>query len=307
MSFLVNEDVCVLIPTLNEAATIKQLIRDFKSEGFNNILVIDGHSSDKTRELAESEGANVVVQGGKGKGQALQEAFDIIDSDYILMIDGDGTYLAKDSHAMLAPVLKGSADHVIGNRFANYEPTAFTHLNLMGNKILNKIFGFAYGQWLNDILSGYRAFTRNTIKSLELNKTGFEVESEITIESVKKDLKIVEVPITYLARHTKGSTKLNPLKDGFKIGATIYKLAKLHNPLFYFGIIGTIFLIVGSGFGIYVVTEWLDGVTHVPLAILTTLLIIIGFEMLVFGMMSNMIVSLHRELMRTIRLENKEK
>ena len=307
MSFLVNEDVCVLIPTLNEAATIKQLIRDFKSEGFNNILVIDGHSSDKTRELAESEGANVVVQGGKGKGQALQEAFDIIDSDYILMIDGDGTYLAKDSHAMLAPVLKGSADHVIGNRFANYEPTAFTHLNLMGNKILNKIFGFAYGQWLNDILSGYRAFTRNTIKSLELNKTGFEVESEITIESVKKDLKIVEVPITYLARHTKGSTKLNPLKDGFKIGATIYKLAKLHNPLFYFGIIGTIFLIAGSVFGIYVVTEWLDGVTHVPLAILTTLLIIIGFEMLVFGMMSNMIVSLHRELMRTIRLENKEK
>ncbi len=307
MSFLVNEDVCVLIPTLNEAATIKQLIRDFKSEGFNNILVIDGHSSDKTRELAESEGANVVVQGGKGKGQALQEAFDIIDSDYILMTDGDGTYLAKDSHAMLAPVLKGSADHVIGNRFANYEPTAFTHLNLMGNKILNKIFGFAYGQWLNDILSGYRAFTRNTIKSLELNKTGFEVESEITIESVKKDLKIVEVPITYLARHTKGSTKLNPLKDGFKIGATIYKLAKLHNPLFYFGIIGTIFLIAGSVFGIYVVTEWLDGVTHVPLAILTTLLIIIGFEMLVFGMMSNMIVSLHRELMRTIRLENKEK
>ena len=304
---MVNEDVCVLIPTLNEAATIKQLIRDFKSEGFNNILVIDGHSSDKTRELAESEGANVVVQGGKGKGQALQEAFDIIDSDYILMTDGDGTYLAKDSHAMLAPVLKGSADHVIGNRFANYEPTAFTHLNLMGNKILNKIFGFAYGQWLNDILSGYRAFTRNTIKSLELNKTGFEVESEITIESVKKDLKIVEVPITYLARHTKGSTKLNPLKDGFKIGATIYKLAKLHNPLFYFGIIGTIFLIAGSVFGIYVVTEWLDGVTHVPLAILTTLLIIIGFEMLVFGMMSNMIVSLHRELMRTIRLENKEK
>jgi dolichol-phosphate mannosyltransferase len=304
---LVNEDVCVLIPTLNEAATIQQLIRDFKSEGFNNILVIDGHSSDRTRELAKAEGAKVVVQSGKGKGQALQEAFDIIGSDYILMTDGDGTYLAKDSHAMLAPVLKGGVDHVIGNRFANYEPTAFTRLNLIGNKILNKIFGFAYGQWLNDILSGYRAFTRNTIKSIELNKTGFETESEITIESVKKDLKIVEVPITYLARHTKGATKLNPLKDGFKIGVTIYKLAKLHNPLFYFGIIGTIFLIAGGSFGIYVVTEWLGGVTHVPLAILTTLLLIIGFEMLVFGMMSNMIVSLHRELMRTIRLEYKEK
>lgn len=307
MSFLVKEDVCILIPTLNEAATIQQLIRDFKSEGFSNILLIDGHSSDRTRELAEAEGAKVVVQSGKGKGQALQEAFDIIESNYILMTDGDGTYLAKDSHAMLAPVLNGSADHVIGNRFANYEPTAFTRLNLIGNKILNKIFGFAYGQWLNDILSGYRAFTRNTIKSLELNKTGFEIESEITIESVKKELKIEEVPITYMARHSKGSTKLSPLKDGFKIGATIYKLAKMHNPLFYFGIIGAVSIIVGGGFGIYVVIEWLDGVTHVPLAILTTLLIIIGFEMLVFGMMSNMIVSLHREMMHTIRLENKKK
>lgn len=307
MSFLVNEDVCILIPTLNEAETIQQLIRDFKSEGFNNILVIDGHSTDRTRELAEAEGAKVVIQSGKGKGQALQESFELIESDYILMTDGDGTYLAKDSHAMLAPVLKGSADHVIGNRFANYEPTAFTSLNLIGNKILNKLFGFAYGQWLNDILSGYRAFTRNTIKSLELNKTGFETESEITIESIKKELNIVEVPITYLARHSKGSTKLNPIKDGFKIGATIYKLAKMHNPLFYFGIIGVVSIIAGGGFGIYVLTEWLNGVTHIPLAILTTLLIIIGFEMLVFGMMSNMIVSLHRELMHTIRLLNKEK
>ncbi|MBN1133699.1 MAG: S-layer glycoprotein N-glycosyltransferase AglJ [Methanosarcinaceae archaeon] len=304
---MVKEDVCILIPTLNEAATIQQLIRDFKSEGFSNILLIDGHSSDRTRELAEAEGAKVVVQSGKGKGQALQEAFDIIESNYILMTDGDGTYLAKDSHAMLAPVLNGSADHVIGNRFANYEPTAFTRLNLIGNKILNKIFGFAYGQWLNDILSGYRAFTRNKIKSLELNKTGFEIESEITIESVKKELKIEEVPITYMSRHSKGSTKLSPLKDGFKIGATIYKLAKMHNPLFYFGIIGAVSIIIGGGFGIYVVTEWLDGVTHVPLAILTTLLIIIGFEMLVFGMMSNMIVSLHREMMHTIQLENKKK
>ena len=81
----------------------------------------------------------------------------------------------------------------------------------------------------------------------------------------------------------------------------------MHNPLFYFGIIGAVSIIIGGSFGIYVVTEWLDGVTHVPLAILTTLLIIIGFEMLVFGMMSNMIVSLHREMMHTIRLENKKK
>jgi len=304
---LVNEDVCILIPTLNEAATIEQLIRDFKSEGFDDILVFDGHSTDGTRELAQALGAKVVVQSGKGKGQALQEAFDLIKNDYIVMIDGDGTYLASDVHAVLAPVVNGSADHVIGNRFANYEPAAFTRLNLLGNRILNKIFGFAYGQWLHDILTGYRAFTRSAIKSLELNKMGFEIESEITIESIKKDVRIKEVPITYLARHTKASTKLNPLKDGFKIGTTIYKLAKMHNPLFYFGIIGAAFIIAGAGTGAYVVNEWMHGVTRIPLAILTTLFIIIGFEMLVFGMMSNLIVSLHRELMHTIRTELREK
>ncbi|NOR46685.1 MAG: S-layer glycoprotein N-glycosyltransferase AglJ, partial [Methanosarcinaceae archaeon] len=233
-----NEDVCILIPTLNEAATIEQLIKDFRAEGFDNILVIDGHSTDKTVEFAEAQGAKVVVQSGKGKGQALQDAFRLIDSDYIVMIDGDGTYLASDVHAVLGPVRNGEADHVMGNRQANYEPAAFTRLNLFGNRVLNKIFGFAYGEWLNDILTGYRAFTRDAVRSLELNKMGFETETEITVECIKKDLKTIEVPITYLARHSKAATKLNPMKDGFKIGMTIYKLAKMHNPLFYFGVLG---------------------------------------------------------------------
>ncbi|MGP8321216.1 MAG: S-layer glycoprotein N-glycosyltransferase AglJ [Methanosarcinaceae archaeon] len=304
---MLNEDVCILIPTLNEAATIEQLIKDFKSEGFNNILIIDGHSTDKTVVLAEAQGAKIVVQAGKGKGQALQEAFHIIDSDYIVMIDGDGTYLASDVHAVLDPVRSGDADHVMGNRFANYEPTAFTRLNLFGNRILNKIFGFAYGECLSDILTGYRAFTLNAVRSLELNKMGFEIETEITVESIKKDLKTIEVPITYLARHSKAATKLNPVKDGFKIGMTIYKLAKMHNPLFYFGVLGFIFIIIGSGFGVFVVTEWMHDVTRVPMTVLTALLIIAGFQMFVFGVLSDLIVSLHRETMRTIRAEMKKK
>ncbi|MDO9516727.1 MAG: S-layer glycoprotein N-glycosyltransferase AglJ [Methanosarcinaceae archaeon] len=302
-----NEDVCILIPTLNEAATIEQLIKDFRSEGFDNILVIDGHSTDKTHKLAEAQGAKVVVQSGRGKGQALQEAFIIIDSDYIVMIDGDGTYLASDVHEVLRPVRNGNADHVMGNRFANYEPTAFTRLNLFGNRILNKIFGLAYGEWLNDILTGYRAFTRDAMRSLELNKMGFEIETEITVECIKKDLKTIEVPITYLARHSKAATKLNPIKDGFKIGMTIYKLAKMHNPLFYFGIIGGILIIIGSGIGLFVVNEWMHGITRIPLTMLTALLIISGFQMFIFGVLSDLIVALHRETMRAVRIEKGEK
>lgn len=307
MSSLSNEDVCVLIPALNEEATIGQLIEDFHSEGFDNILVMDGHSSDRTREIAEKKGAKVVVQTGKGKGQAIQEAFELIDSDYAVMVDGDGTYLASDIHTILKPLRVGSADQVIGNRFADYEAGAFTRLNRMGNRVLNKLFGFAYGEWLEDILTGYRGYTLRAIKSFDLRETGFEIESEMTIDSIKKDHRIEVVPITYLKRHSKAATKLNPLKDGFRIGRTIYKMAKLHNPMFYFGLIGGFFIVAGMIAGIYVVSEWLQGVTRVPLTVLTALLIIAGFQMFVFGMLSDLIVSLHRENMRTLRKMHEHK
>ncbi len=296
-----KNDVCILIPTLNEEATIVQLIKDFRSEGFENILVIDGHSSDNTRQLAEENGAKVIVQEGKGKGQAVQEAFQLIEEPYTVMIDGDGTYLASDVHAVLQPILDGRADQTLGNRMANFESGAFTRLNLAGNRLLNKLFGFAYGIWLEDILTGYRGFTRHVIKNLSLTEMGFEIETEITVESVKHEMRVEVVPITYVARHSSADTKLNPLRDGLKIGKTIIRMARLHNPMFYFGILGTGLTLSGIAVGLYVVSEWMDGVTRIPMTILTALLILTGIQMFIFGMLSDLIVSLHRETMRMLR------
>ncbi|MCD4808108.1 MAG: S-layer glycoprotein N-glycosyltransferase AglJ [Methanococcoides sp.] len=296
-----KNDVCILIPTLNEEATIVQLIKDFRSEGFENVLVIDGHSSDNTRQLAEENGAKVIVQEGKGKGQAVQEAFRLIEEPYTVMIDGDGTYLASDVHAVLQPILDGRADHTLGNRMANFEAGAFTRLNLAGNRVLNKLFGFAYGIWLEDILTGYRGFTRHVIKNLSLTEMGFEIETEITVESVKHEMKVEVVPITYVARHSSADTKLNPLRDGLKIGKTIIRMARLHNPMFYFGILGTGLTLSGIAVGLYVVNEWMNGVTRIPMTILTALLILSGIQMFIFGMLSDLIVSLHRETMRILR------
>ena len=129
----------------------------------------------------------------------------------------------------------------------------------------------------------------------------------MTIESVKKDLRILEVPTTYLARHSEGATKLNPLKDGLRIGATIYKMAKMHNPMFYFGIIGGVFVAAGLFTGTFVVIQWTQGVTRIPMTILTTLLIIAGFQMFIFGIMSDLMVSLHRENMRFLRKLSEDK
>jgi len=204
-------------------------------------------------------------------------------------------------------VLEGSADHVIGNRLKNYSPGAFTKLNLMGNRLINMFFDVAYGVKLKDILSGYRAFTLESVKELELNKTGFEIETEISVECILKKQRVEEVPITYLPRSKKGATKLNPVKDGFRIGSTIYKLAKMHNPMFYFGIIGSVLILAGLVTGTYIVSEWLIGTDHIPLTILTTLLIIFGLQMFIFGTLSDFILTLHRQTVRLIMEQNKQR
>ncbi|MDP2844541.1 MAG: S-layer glycoprotein N-glycosyltransferase AglJ [Candidatus Methanoperedens sp.] len=302
-----KDEVCILIPTLNEGKTIGGMVQEFKSMGFSDILVIDGNSTDDTVKKAQNAGAKVVMQSGTGKGQAVSQAFSIIQNKYVVMIDGDGTYLPEEVNKILEPVITGIADHVIGNRFANYQKGAFTSLNLFWNRILNKIFGFAYGIWLEDILSGYRAFTNNAIKQIELNRTGFEVETEITVECVKKDLKIVEVPITYLARVSGAATKLRPIRDGFRIASTIYLLARTHNPLFYFNLIGGFLTVSGIAIGIYVINEWLKAITHIPLTILATLLIVTGIQMFIFAILSDLIVSMHRENMHVMRKFLKEK
>lgn len=296
-----RDDVCVLIPTLNEAGSIREVIEGFRSMGFQDILVIDGHSTDGTPDLAREAGARVIVQSGSGKGQALLEAFGLIDKEYIVLIDGDGTYLPSEVDRLLDPLMRGRADHVIGNRFSNLRGGSLKRLNLVGNWLINLLFGIIYGVRLRDILSGYRAFTRSGISSLDLSMTGFEIESEITIESLKKGLRIVEVPITYLPRAGGTRTKLSPLRDGPKIMLTIYRLAKTQNPLFYFGLMGAIFGSVGFLLGLYVVRDWLHGrIEHIPLTILTAILIIVGFQLFLMGIQGDMMATMHREVMREL-------
>ncbi len=304
-----KEDVCILIPTLNEGKTISGLVKEFRSMGFSNIFVIDGHSTDNTVKNAEDAGAKVIIQSGKGKGQAVAQAFQTITSQYVVMIDGDGTYLPEEVNKLLEPITSGRVDHVIGNRTVNYQKGAFTRLNLFGNWILNKIFGFAYGVWLEDILSGYRAFNHDAIKQIELNRMGFEVETEITVECVKKDLKIVEVPITYLSRVSGAATKLKPIRDGFRIASTIFLLARMHNPLFYFGVMGGFLTLSGIAVGIYVVNEWFKGINRIPMTILATLLIITGIQVFILMVLSDLMVSMHRENMHMMRkiLRDKER
>ncbi|ABD40530.1 glycosyl transferase, family 2 [Methanospirillum hungatei JF-1] len=300
-----KEQVCVLIPTLNEEPTIGPLIQKFHNAGYYDILVIDGNSTDNTRDKAYQAGAKVIIQKGKGKGAAFIQAIEQISKPYVILIDGDNTYDPADADALVLPLLSGY-DQTLGNRLIPSNHVSFNRLNLTGNRILNWLFKISHGRYLYDILTGYRAFTLASLQRMRLYEEGFGIETEISSESVRNDDKVAIVPVSYGVR-IGSDTKLDPIHDGIKIGRTIYRLAKLNNPMFYFGLIGLIFLLAGGGIGIYIVYEWLLKIDHIPLTILSVTLIIVGIQIVMFGIQADIQLANQREFLHEIQKLRKEK
>ena len=291
------DDVCVLLPTMDEVETVARVVGAFREGGIENVLVIDGGSTDGTRAAASDAGARVVVQSGRGKGQAVREAVrDHISATYVLMADADATYDAADAEAMLDPLLAGEADHVIGNRFADMRPGAMTRLNRVGNRIINLAFRTIHGEAYRDILSGYRAFTRESFLRLHLTADGFGVETEMAVECVKNKVPVAVVPVTYRERPGGSATNLHPIRDGGVIFLELYRKAKTNNPLFYFGSLGAVSTAAGAVMTGYVLYEWfLFRITHEVIAIGAVGAAILGIQLLIFGVLADMILSLHRE------------
>ncbi|WP_181686626.1 S-layer glycoprotein N-glycosyltransferase AglJ [Halorhabdus salina] len=295
------DDVCVLIPTYNEEGAIGKVISSFRKEGFDNILVIDGGSQDNTPAIAADHGAEIVQQSGSGKGQAVREGFELTDAPYVLMLDGDWTYRAEDAEAMLEPIFEGRADHVIGDRFADMESGAMSRLNKAGNRIINTAFHRIHGREYGDILSGYRALTRNAIDRVTLTEEGFGIETELAVECVKHNVQTEVVPIVYRSRPGEAETNLRPVRDGATIFLTLYRMAKTNNPLFYFGSVGVTSLLAGLALGGYVAIEWFtQGISHEVMAFLSGIALVFGVQLLMFGTLSDMIVKLHREQMQRL-------
>ena len=293
--------VCVLVPTYNEAETIVDVVERYREEGFDDVLVMDGGSTDGTQDLASEAGARVVEQSGSGKGQAVREAMGYIDRPVVLMVDGDSTYRPDEADRMLEPIFEGRAEHVIGNRFADMRPGAMTRLNQTGNRIINRVFRYIHGTNLVDILSGYRAFTRESFEKLDLAADGFGIETEMAVECVKHSVRVDVVPITYEPRPEESETNLRPIRDGGNIIFRLYQMAKTNNPLFYFGSIGVGSGFVGVALASYVAYAYLfRGISHSVLALAAGVALLFGLQLVMFGVLSELIVSSNRRQTREL-------
>jgi glycosyltransferase involved in cell wall biosynthesis len=216
-----TETVAVVIPTLNEERSIGTVIdgvpvADLMQSGFEtDVYVIDGRSTDNTREIAVEKGAHIILEKRKGKGVAIQTAFKSINADYVVMVDGDDTYPIEMATQMVCLLKK--YDIVVGSRLkGTIEPGAMTKLNVGGNVFLSLLAGLLFGVQISDVCTGFWAYRREAIKRLELAARGFEIEADMFAECVRNGLHIAEIPITYRAR--KDRPKLASLRDGVRIG-----------------------------------------------------------------------------------------
>jgi glycosyltransferase (TIGR04182 family) len=293
------DDVCVLVPTYEEAETIADVVEGFRAAGFDSVLVIDGGSTDGTRELAREAGARVVEQTGSGKGQAVREALGLVEREFVLMADGDGTYRTDQAERMVEPLLSGEADHVIGNRFADMQPGAMSRLNRIGNRVINRVFRAVHGRGFGDILSGYRAFSRESVERFVLTADGFGIETELAVECAKHGVETTVVPITYEARPDESETNLRPFRDGAVIILTLYQMTKTNNPLFYFGSVGLVSTLVGVVLAVYVAVEWVtQSISHEVIAVVAGVAVLFGVQLVMFGVLSDLIVTVNREQTR---------
>lgn len=224
---LKRPSITILLPAKNEESGIEATfdslpIGRLRELGYPvDVLVADGRSRDRTRELASRYGARVIQQFGSGKGRAVRHALDLARGDYVVMLDADATYPGQAIPAFVA-MLEEGYDVVMGSRFQGLiEDDAMKRVNRIGNRALSLLATTLYGRKCTDVCTGMWAFRRDLVGSLNLTSTHFEVEAELFARSAKAKLKMVELPIRYSKRE--GVTKLGSVRDGIRIGAALFK------------------------------------------------------------------------------------
>ncbi|NEG95377.1 glycosyltransferase [Bifidobacterium sp. SMB2] len=281
-----NSSIAVLLPCYNEEVTIGKVVRDFRKALPSSVIyVYDNNSTDRTAEIAESEGAIVRKEPRQGKGNVIRAMFEDIDADVYVMADGDDTYPADDAPDMVAKILDGY-DMVIGDRLSStYFQENKRPFHNFGNRLVRGSINHLFDAQVTDIMTGYRAFSFTFVKTYPVLSRGFEVETEMTIHSLNNNLRLFEMPIQYRDRPEGSVSKLDTVGDGIKVMSTIFRMIREYKPLPFFGGLGLLIGIIGLILCGGVTYEFAKTglVLHFPTLIGAVMLVITGLLLIIAG------------------------
>lgn len=253
------DKIAVLIPCYNESRTITKVVADFKKALPDAVIyVYDNNSTDGTDELARAVGAVVRYEYKQGKGNVIRRMFREIDAECYIMADGDDTYPAEFAPAMCEKVLTRNADMVVGDRLSStyFEENTRPFHNL-GNSVVRAGINLLFRSDIKDIMTGYRAFSYEFVKTFPVLSRGFEIETEMSIHAIEKNMFVENVIIDYRDRPEGSESKLNTYSDGFKVLMTIARLYRVYKPFAFFGIIALILALIATGFFIPVMSTYI--------------------------------------------------
>lgn len=294
------DTIVVLIPCYNESQTIAKVVKDYREALPEAVIyVYDNNSTDHTDEAAREAGAIVRYEYRQGKGNVIRSMFRDIDAECYLMIDGDDTYPAENARSMVNHILSGRADMVIGDRLSS---TYFTEnkrpFHNTGNRLVRGLINTIFTSDIKDIMTGYRAFNYEFVKSFPILSKGFEIETEMSIHALDKNFKLLEVPVTYRDRPAGSVSKLNTYKDGFRVLKTIARLFRDYKPFAFFGWLGLLCFIIATIFFVPVLQAYFSTglVAKFPTLIVCSGIYVVSFLLWMSGLILDVIAKKHRQL-----------
>lgn len=293
------DKIAVLIPCYNESQTIEKVVTDWRRELPEAVIyVYDNNSTDHTDDIARAAGAVVRYEYQQGKGNVIRRMFREIDAQCYIMIDGDDTYPAEMGREMTDLVLERNVDMVVGDRLSStYFEENKRPFHNFGNSLVRGTINKLFRSNIRDIMTGYRAFSYEFVKSFPVLSKGFEIETEMSIHAVDKNMNVANVIIEYRDRPEGSESKLNTYSDGFKVLKTIGRLYRNYNPMQFFGIVALILMIISAAMFIPVLAIYIQTglVPNFPTLIVSGFIALAALESLFSGMILSTLAEKERQ------------